>query len=122
MKSSVFFFFFQAEDGIRDVAVTGVQTCALPILSAGSAAHDGAAAGNSQRAASHPPVHRDTSTAVSSPETADQPDLLQRLKHSAIQFARLTQVADCLHTCAALPCGYYMEAPQSPIGLEPDEP
>src|SRR2546429_5362571 len=28
----IFFFFFQAEDGIRDVAVTGVQTCALPIL------------------------------------------------------------------------------------------
>src|SRR5256884_8768495 len=27
-----FFFFFQAEDGIRDVAVTGVQTCALPIF------------------------------------------------------------------------------------------
>src|SRR2546429_3451415 len=27
----MFFFFFQAEDGIRDVAVTGVQTCALPI-------------------------------------------------------------------------------------------
>src|SRR5216684_5697339 len=30
-ESPVFFFFFQAEDGIRDVAVTGVQTCALPI-------------------------------------------------------------------------------------------
>src|SRR2546427_7800563 len=29
---SVFFFFFQAEDGIRDLTVTGVQTCALPIL------------------------------------------------------------------------------------------
>src|SRR2546427_6802618 len=28
----VFFFFFQAEDGIRDLTVTGVQTCALPIL------------------------------------------------------------------------------------------
>src|SRR5437867_11325082 len=27
-----FFFFFQAEDGIRDRTVTGVQTCALPIL------------------------------------------------------------------------------------------
>src|SRR5258708_19503742 len=27
----VFFFFFQAEDGIRDDLVTGVQTCALPI-------------------------------------------------------------------------------------------
>src|SRR5687767_15437373 len=27
-----FFFFFQAEDGIRDKLVTGVQTCALPIF------------------------------------------------------------------------------------------
>src|SRR5437762_11054396 len=27
-----FFFFFQAEDGILDTSVTGVQTCALPIL------------------------------------------------------------------------------------------
>src|SRR2546423_7885956 len=30
---SLFFFFFQAEDGIRDKLVTGVQTCALPIWS-----------------------------------------------------------------------------------------
>src|SRR5256885_5414231 len=30
----VFFFFFQAEDGIRDYKVTGVQTCALPIFHA----------------------------------------------------------------------------------------
>src|SRR2546430_5287693 len=29
---SFFFFFFQAEDGIRDLTVTGVQTCALPIF------------------------------------------------------------------------------------------
>src|SRR2546422_6148605 len=29
--TDLLFFFFQAEDGIRDVAVTGVQTCALPI-------------------------------------------------------------------------------------------
>ena len=29
------FFFFQAEDGIRDSPVTGVQTCALPIYVAG---------------------------------------------------------------------------------------
>src|SRR5690606_39318252 len=29
---SLFCFFFQAEDGIRDFHVTGVQTCALPIL------------------------------------------------------------------------------------------
>src|SRR5580700_11525828 len=31
-----FFFFFQAEDGIRDLYVTGVQTCALPISRLGS--------------------------------------------------------------------------------------
>src|SRR2546430_6103928 len=32
IKLSLCFFFFQAEDGIRDLTVTGVQTCALPIL------------------------------------------------------------------------------------------
>src|SRR5258707_1559446 len=34
MVSIMFFFFFQAEDGIRDIGVTGVQTCALPICRA----------------------------------------------------------------------------------------
>src|SRR2546427_3509636 len=32
------FFFFQAEDGIRDLTVTGVQTCALPISCDGAGA------------------------------------------------------------------------------------
>src|SRR3989475_858182 len=32
VRSWCFFFFFQAEDGIRDLTVTGVQTCALPIF------------------------------------------------------------------------------------------
>ena len=35
-----FFFFFQAEDGIRDWSVTGVQTCALPIWGGGARAVD----------------------------------------------------------------------------------
>src|SRR2546429_6484103 len=35
-------FFFQAEDGIRDVAVTGVQTCALPISGTCDPRHQGA--------------------------------------------------------------------------------
>src|SRR3712207_6579192 len=35
--SHLIFFFFQAEDGIRDIGVTGVQTCALPILVEGAA-------------------------------------------------------------------------------------
>src|SRR5260370_30496936 len=34
------FFFFQAEDGIRDSSVTGVQTCALPIYSSGQGSPD----------------------------------------------------------------------------------
>ena len=38
----VFFFFFQAEDGIRDWSVTGVQTCALPIFSFGGTEEPGA--------------------------------------------------------------------------------
>src|SRR5260221_10886786 len=37
---SFFFFFFQAEDGIRDHCVTGVQTCALPILPSGDVVTD----------------------------------------------------------------------------------
>src|SRR5690606_40107496 len=40
----VFFFFFQAEDGIRDFHVTGVQTCALPILALAHGAFDDPAA------------------------------------------------------------------------------
>src|SRR5256885_8833647 len=35
----VFIFFFQAEDGIRDYKVTGVQTCALPISTAWACSH-----------------------------------------------------------------------------------
>src|SRR5688500_20174882 len=35
-RSRLVFFFFQAEDGIRDYKVTGVQTCALPIYLRGA--------------------------------------------------------------------------------------
>src|SRR5256885_8819816 len=41
--SLLVFFFFQAEDGIRDYKVTGVQTCALPILDRGCVRERGAA-------------------------------------------------------------------------------
>src|SRR3712207_9012210 len=37
MTDSGLVFFFQAEDGIRDIGVTGVQTCALPIFDRESA-------------------------------------------------------------------------------------
>src|SRR5256885_16338434 len=52
---SLFFFFFQAEDGIRDYKVTGVQTCALPILRLLAGAGPGPSAADPwRRAARHP--------------------------------------------------------------------
>src|SRR5437764_11890027 len=61
-------FFFQAEDGIRDTSVTGVQTCALPILRPGGErpvrprpVRDGSVlrAGRTRRTpADHDPAHR----------------------------------------------------------------
>src|SRR5258706_10759408 len=53
------YFFFQAEDGIRDWSVTGVQTCALPILrrrrgAADHGARDGRARGADRRAGRAP--------------------------------------------------------------------
>src|SRR3712207_7129427 len=48
-----FFFFFQAEDGIRDIGVTGVQTCALPIC-----ARVGEGARRIQLPGGHPDVGR----------------------------------------------------------------
>src|SRR6185369_17500237 len=43
------FFFFQAEDGIRDSSVTGVQTCALPISAARRRARRAPASGRRRR-------------------------------------------------------------------------
>src|SRR5688572_32747800 len=43
IKLSQLVFFFQAEDGIRDLTVTGVQTCALPIFDERLRLHRGGA-------------------------------------------------------------------------------
>src|SRR2546422_9843265 len=56
----VCFFFFQAEDGIRDVAVTGVQTCALPI----SGGFITARTGSAPEATSIPVSKRDADLAM----------------------------------------------------------
>src|SRR5205809_987101 len=56
----IIFFFFQAEDGIRDVAVTGVQTCALPISRRRSLERergDHGGRGNDDQQASEPVSH-----------------------------------------------------------------
>src|SRR5256886_6813309 len=54
------FFFFQAEDGIRDLTVTGVQTCALPIflLRQGIRGNDGFSFANLLSGMGVPPVPR----------------------------------------------------------------
>src|SRR5207245_4644950 len=50
----IFFFFFQAEDGIRDATVTGVQTCALPISEIALRASDSPCGGRSGAMSSNP--------------------------------------------------------------------
>src|SRR5256885_16833217 len=50
------FFFFQAEDGIRDYKVTGVQTCALPIYSRKRGQRTPVAASSTPRARGSNPV------------------------------------------------------------------
>src|SRR6266481_4367954 len=70
-----FFFFFQAEDGIRDGTVTGVQTCALPISPLREACLSTSAPGQGRSARWHPAVR------VSAPlETETWP-------HRSLQFA-----------------------------------
>src|SRR6266446_8901820 len=58
MDTVSFFFFFQAEDGIRDYKVTGVQTCALPILGLGGAAM----CSNAARGQQNPPIIQHSTT------------------------------------------------------------
>src|SRR2546426_5824828 len=59
----MYFFFFQAEDGIRDYKVTGVQTCALPILIHRAALHAQGGAGGVVHSGEH---QRSSSGSISS--------------------------------------------------------
>src|SRR2546426_10034605 len=65
----IFFFFFQAEDGIRDYKVTGVQTCALPIFIKGFNSRGVVAVAGKNREITHEDVRRaiDAAKAVSLP-------------------------------------------------------
>src|SRR5260370_21372915 len=63
-----FFFFFQAEDGIRDSSVTGVQTCALPISTARLRARIQVACSSPQASVSL------TIMVVAEPRTGRQPE------------------------------------------------
>src|SRR2546430_7770678 len=56
------FFFFQAEDGIRDLTVTGVQTCALPISGGGRARRQGRCQGTQRKSLDAPGRRREART------------------------------------------------------------
>src|SRR2546426_10568135 len=88
----VFFFFFQAEDGIRDYKVTGVQTCALPISFAQHAdgrrqEEHGHGAGPSQRLPEH--------------DEADQRQHAQGAVRRPAEEARAIGDADAIHSIRA---------------------
>src|SRR5256885_7916082 len=51
---TLIFFFFQAEDGIRDYKVTGVQTCALPICRSGEPSREARRRGGWRGASAQP--------------------------------------------------------------------
>src|SRR2546426_7569832 len=69
-----FFFFFQAEDGIRDYKVTGVQTCALPIYSLGAVLYE--------MLAGAPPHTGPTVQSVIAKVLTDRPRPLRQLRES----------------------------------------
>src|SRR5215210_5537260 len=108
-----FFFFFQAEDGIRDTSVTGVQTCALPILRASRLRHAPTAdncthrrreSGRSARSGAS-----NASTAVRHRAVVDGKTMLQALHRSlrpallaaagALALTVLTPAPDALASC-----------------------
>src|SRR5207245_4223338 len=79
-----FFFFFQAEDGIRDATVTGVQTCALPISTVEQHAAESREVGGRRE---HPRVAGDT------PEQARAPIVRLALEQVAVGVVRRRHAA-----------------------------
>src|SRR5688572_31791304 len=82
----VFFFFFQAEDGIRDLTVTGVQTCALPIsrLTAARSSSDRACWARAQASASRKEVRAPPGLPAAS---RDRKSTRLNSSHSQISYA-----------------------------------
>src|SRR5256885_14075669 len=87
----LYVFFFQAEDGIRDYKVTGVQTCALPICRAEASSHSFGLAvriplGASKRNA---PLVEAAMTALNVAEAAERQ--FKDRQQAALTTARLTE-------------------------------
>src|SRR3712207_1359993 len=97
------FFFFQAEDGIRDIGVTGVQTCALPIFGAELVA----VVSNHEdlrpmaEAAGLPFVHLPVTPATKREAEARLLELVDEYRADLVVLARYMQILSD-ETCAAL--------------------
>src|SRR5882672_11321130 len=96
-----FFFFFQAEDGIRDHCVTGVQTCALPI-SVQSPISKSIGPGFDR------PLCRQPNR---SPYAGDYRDCVSEIKRNFRHFARLPRAPAA---CFAVPRSQRMVGPANP--------
>src|SRR5690606_40065904 len=95
----VAFFFFQAEDGIRDFHVTGVQTCALPILiliSAGMFATAGAYAQTTPPAQNPPETTGETPMVA--PPAAPSPQAPVEGENSRSEERRVGK--ECRYQCS----------------------
>src|SRR5438309_9649365 len=85
----LFFFFFQAEDGIRDGTVTGVQTCALPICIGRAAGDAVLKAARQLRGESH--LEGRVELARACQELVEQPELVV----TELRRAGLDHIRDC---------------------------
>src|SRR5256885_9855113 len=78
------FFFFQAEDGIRDYKVTGVQTCALPIFQVGQTLaiknSDGILHNIKAKAKTNRPFNISQPSVMTSNKTFDKPEVMVPLE------------------------------------------
>src|SRR5882757_1191680 len=80
-------FFFQAEDGIRYIGVTGVQTCALPISASGNAAANASAASPTRHQQASPSPSAVPSTSV--PATAPANEAPPNFQATSVTFVGL---------------------------------
>src|SRR6266511_2245684 len=101
----IFFFFFQAEDGIRDFHVTGVQTCALPILCSSAGAYCGALLLSASCTAS---VACASSAVGGRPALHPLSPMVPQARRTALHWTTGSlRIITCLplsHTCGSLPC------------------
>src|SRR5207245_6482701 len=110
------FFFFQAEDGIRDATVTGVQTCALPI-SNGASTVEARIAGFREALFSYGvPLEADSVQRLASITEAELKRLLDSIRPEAFVCVNDRTAGRLMHT--ALGLGYQVPRGLRIVGID----